>query len=336
MSLFDSMYLSKASKIMLATSTEATEANTPQEFFQEIWDKIVLFFKQDASGLVLKIILAIIFVVIVKYGIKFSNWLIYRSLSRVRKNKKNGLKLEPMDISIIYFIQGVVKFVVWTIVIFVVMAMFGADFSSLGTILAGAVAGITLSLQSLVSNFAYGVVIISTKMVRTGDYIYGNGFEGEIKAINMLYTTLQTVDGMKVIVPNNILATIPLKDESAVAIRNLRVNFRVTSSADVSLLRSQLVEEAKKDPRVIKDKPVVLYVTDLNETSFGLSLRVNVKNDDYWYTLFALNELVVKTLAKDGYPFSSTSLSVKSNDSVSGKALTFAKNPKLPSSDEKE
>lgn len=75
--------------------------------------------------------------------------------------------------------------------------MFNFDISSLGTILAGAVAGISLSLQSLISNFAYGVVIISSRMVKTNDYIIGEGYEGTIKSINMLFIILETVDGKK-------------------------------------------------------------------------------------------------------------------------------------------
>lgn len=324
-------------EIMNATEDGTTTGvGSVQQFFEEMWNTIVLFFQQDAAGLLLKIFLAIVFLILIRYGIKLSNWLIYRSLSRVRKSKKKGVRHEPMDVSIIYFIQGIFKFVVLTVVLFVILGMFGVDFTSLGTILAGAVAGITLSLQSLVSNFAYGVVIISSKMVKTGDYIYGSGFEGTIKSISMLFTTLETVDGMKVIVPNTIMATNPLQDETSAPIRNLRVNFRVVSTADIPLLRKQLTEEAKKDPRVLQDQPVSLLVTNLSETSLGLSLRVYVKNDDFWSTMFALNEVVANTLVKNKYALSSSNLSINTLDGEDKRTVEPSKNPKLPFSKEED
>lgn len=148
--------------------------------------------------------------------------------------------------------------------------MFNFDISSLGTILAGAVAGISLSLQSLISNFAYGVVIISSRMVKTNDYIIGEGYEGTIKSINMLFIILETVDGKKVFVPNEKVATSPLQDTSSVPVRSLRVDFRVSCSADIDVLRADLTEQCKHEKRIMQDKPIVLLATDLDGSSVGL------------------------------------------------------------------
>lgn len=188
--------------------------------------------------------------------------------------------------------------------------MFNFDISSLGTILAGAVAGISLSLQSLISNFAYGVVIISSRMVKTNDYIIGEGYEGTIKSINMLFIILETVDGKKVFVPNEKVATSPLQDTSSVPVRSLRVDFRVSCSADIDVLRADLTEQCKHEKRIMQDKPIVLLATDLDGSSVGLSLRVYVSNEEYWDELYSLNEIIAKTLRKYSYPLSQNALSI--------------------------
>lgn len=290
-----------------STPTQPTDVSN---FFQNMWSKIVDFFKNEATNLLLKIAIAILIIVLVYYLNKLIDHIIFKSLHRTRKKKKNGIEIEPLDVSVISFIQSVVKFVIWIIVVFILLSMFNFDISSLGTILAGAVAGISLSLQSLISNFAYGVVIISSRMVKTNDYIIGEGYEGTIKSINMLFIILETVDGKKVFVPNEKVATSPLQDTSSVPVRSLRVDFRVSCSADIDVLRADLTEQCKHEKRIMQDKPIVLLATDLDGSSVGLSLRVYVSNEDYWDELYSLNEIIAKTLRKYSYPLSQNALSI--------------------------
>lgn len=296
------------------SSTDNPSTPTPptdvSNFFQNMWSKIVDFFKNEATNLLLKIAIAILIIVLVYYLNKLIDHIIFKSLHRTRKKKKNGIEIEPLDVSVISFIQSVVKFVIWIIVVFILLSMFNFDISSLGTILAGAVAGISLSLQSLISNFAYGVVIISSRMVKTNDYIIGEGYEGTIKSINMLFIILETVDGKKVFVPNEKVATSPLQDTSSVPVRSLRVDFRVSCSADIDVLRADLTEQCKHEKRIMQDKPIVLLATDLDGSSVGLSLRVYVSNEDYWDELYSLNEIIAKTLRKYSYPLSQNVLSI--------------------------
>ena len=290
-----------------STPTQPTDASS---FFQNMWSKIVDFFKNEATNLLLKIAIAILVIVLVYYLNKLIDHIIFKSLHRTRKKKKNGLEVEPLDVSVISFIQSVVKFTIWIIVVFILLSMFNFDISSLGTILAGAVAGISLSLQSLISNFAYGVVIISSRMVKTEDYIIGEGYEGTIKSINMLFIILETVDGKKVFVPNEKVATSPLQDASSVPVRNLRVDFRVSCSADIDVLRADLTEQCKHEKRIMQDQPIILLATDLDGSSVGLSLRVYVSNEEYWDELFSLNEIIAKPLRKYSYPLSQNALSI--------------------------
>ncbi len=291
----------------LSTPTQPTDVSN---FFQNMWSKIVDFFKNEATSLLLKIAIAILVIVLVHYLNKLIDHIIFKSLHRTRKKKKNGIEIQPLDVSVISFIQSVVKFVIWIIVVFILLSMFNFDISSLGTILAGAVAGISLSLQSLISNFAYGVVIISSRMVKTDDYIIGEGYEGTIKSINMLFIILETVDGKKVFVPNEKVATSPLQDTSSVPVRSLRVDFRVSCSADIDVLRADLTEQCKHEKRIMQDRPIVLLATDLDGSSVGLSLRVYVSNEEYWDELYSLNEIIAKTLRKYSYPLSQNAFSI--------------------------
>lgn len=54
------------------------------------------------------------------------------------------------------------------------------------------------------------------------------------------------------------------------------------------------------DPRVLKDPAPVAVVSNLGESAITLSLRVWVKNADYWDVMFMFNEKARDALGKEG------------------------------------
>ena len=61
---------------------------------------------------------------------------------------------------------------------------------------------IGLSLQSSLSNFASGVLMLIFKPIRIGDFIEAGGTMGAVKEVGIFNTILTTPDNKKVIVPN--------------------------------------------------------------------------------------------------------------------------------------
>src|SRR6218665_869399 len=71
------------------------------------------------------------------------------------------------------------------------------------TIILGALGvGVGLGLQSVVSNFVGGVILIFERPVQIGDMIDSGSQSGRIKEIGLRTTRLQTKDGAEVIIPN--------------------------------------------------------------------------------------------------------------------------------------
>lgn len=65
-------------------------------------------------------------------------------------------------------------------------------------------------------------------------------------------------------------------------------------------MRKNILLAMADDPRVLKDPAPVAVVSNLGESAITLSLRVWVKNADYWDVMFMFNEKARDALGKEG------------------------------------
>ena len=97
-------------------------------------------------------------------------------------------------------------------VIALAMAQLGVDLQKI-TLVAGALSiGIGFGLQSVVSNFVSGLILLAERPIRVGDIINVKGEEGRVRRIHVRATEIETVDRASVIIPNSELITRVVKN----------------------------------------------------------------------------------------------------------------------------
>ena len=222
-------------------------------------------------------------------------WLINTLTSRVG----GLLASRHVDRTLRGFVGSLVNIILKILLLVSVASMIGIQTTSFVAAIGAAGLAIGLALQGSLSNFAGGVLILLFRPFKVGDWIEAQGVAGTVDSILIFHTVLRTGDNKRVIVPNGALSNGTITNYSAEPQRKVVFDVGVDYEADLKRAQAILLELAE-DPRVLRDPAPVAVVSNLGESAITLSLRVWVKNADYWDVVFLFNEKARDALGKHG------------------------------------
>lgn len=250
-----------------------------------IWDNLVKFLTTASADLALKIIGAIALLLV---GMKIIKLFIRLMDKALAKSK--------LDLGIQSFFQNAVSIMLRFILIISILMYLGVPAASFIAILSSAGLAIGLALQGSLSNFAGGLMILFFHPFRTGDFIKTANADGIVQNISIMYTTLKTLDGKKVVIPNSMLSNGVITDFSWYETRRVDISITADFKTDTGLMQQILLNAAKDNPLVLKDPEPAAYLETIQDGLLVFTLRCWVKNPDWWDTYLALTADVKQRL----------------------------------------
>ena len=240
-----------------------------------------------ALGVVLALLVFWIGTIVIK-------WI--RKLIRISMEKAN------VDKGVGQFVDSLVKFALYAILIFSIGSKFGLDTTSVAAALASCGVAIGLALQGSLSNFAGGVLILILKPFVVGDYIVedNKGREGTVTEIQLFYTKLLTVDNKTVIIPNGTLANTSLTNVTAQDKRRLDLTVGISYDADLKKAKELIAGLFAADEDILKEEGIDVFVDNLGESCVTIGARGWVKKEAYWTVKWRLTEAIKLTLDENG------------------------------------
>lgn len=235
----------------------------------------------DLTAFLLKIILCVFIYMIGK-----------KAIGSIVKTLRTMLSRSKMQTGAATFLISMVKILLYLILIFWIAVQFGVKESSVAALVASGGVAIGLALQGGLSNLAGGFLILLFQPFEIGDYIVAQGQEGTVHKIEILYTTLHTVDNRKVIIPNGNLANNVIVNATGAKQRKLDLTVGISYQDDISLAKNVLTNLIQNSEYVLKEEGFQVFVAELGESSVRMGLRCWVRTEQYMTALWDMNEQI--------------------------------------------
>ena len=209
----------------------------------------------------------------------------------IRKLLKKTLVNSKIDVSAVRFIDSFVKYALCFLLVIMTASWLGVDAASIVAVLGSAGVAIGLALQGSFSNFAGGVLLLILKPFSVGDYIKdGMGNEGIVKAIDVFYTHLTTVDNKVIVLPNGTLANGCITNFSGCKLRRVDIQVSIAYDEDIKKAKSVLENVLMQEEGVQQEQEKLVFVESLDESAVKLNVRCWAENDNYWSVKWKLTE----------------------------------------------
>jgi small-conductance mechanosensitive channel len=157
----------------------------------------------------------------------------------------------------------------------VLLQGYGVDVRSLAIAASVLGVGIGFGLQNIANNFVSGVLLNLERPIRPGDYVSVGGFEGVVLRIGGRSTTIRSVDGVLILIPNSkFLESDVVNWDLGDPRSRVHVPVGVAYGSDLARARRALLEAARGHPEVEPDPRPQVQMKGFGESSLDLELLV--------------------------------------------------------------
>ena len=189
-----------------------------------------------------------------------------------------------MSRSSVYTLSRLLHYIVMTVGFLLGLSAIGIDLSKFALFASALGVGVGFGLQTLVSNFIAGLMLLFEKSLKVGDYIeLESGISGEVREINIRSTVITTNDNIDIVVPNSVFVNGHVMNWTMRDVyRRIHVPFGVAYGSDKELVRKAVLEAANAVSHTLSNddgrKPQV-WLTGFGDSSLDFELIVWLTSD---------------------------------------------------------
>lgn len=194
-------------------------------------------------------------------------------VARIISNALNKvMRTRHIDATVADFLSALVRYGVIAFTLIAALGRVGVQTASVIAVLGAAGLAIGLALQGSLANLAAGVLLVTFRPFRTGEFI-DIGVMGTVQNVQIFSTTLKTADGKIVVVPNGKIISGNIVNFSREPVRRNEFIIGVAYDADVDQVIKLLQEVVEADDRVLKDMGIQIGLNELAASSLNFVVR---------------------------------------------------------------
>ena len=211
-------------------------------------------------------------------------------VARIVSNTVNRLMLaRKIDATVADFLSALVRYGIIAFTLIAALGRVGVQTASVIAVLGAAGLAVGLALQGSLSNLAAGVLLVMFRPFRAGEYVDLGGVAGTVLNVQIFSTTMRTVDGKIVVIPNGKIIAGNIINFSREPVRRNEFIIGVAYDSDIDLVKKILTDIIQSEDRILKDREMTVRLNELGASSINFVVRVWSNSSDlqrvYWDVL---------------------------------------------------
>lgn len=270
-------------------------------FMKEFFESVGNWFVDNWQPIVTTVAIIILGLILVKIILA----IVKRQLSKTKIEK-----------TIQSFVCSILKFVLYLILIFCIISSLGISITGLTVVFSAVSLAISLSLQDSLKNLVNGFVLISTSIIKQGDWVEIAGKEGSVLDVRMIYTVLKTADNKKILIPNSSVMSGSIVNFNTLGYRRVDLDFTIAYDSDVDKAK-QVIKDVIASCEMVYDDPAPSVVlSNLGDSSITITTKVWCSSEDYWDTKWYMIDNVFNELKRNNIsiPFNQLEVAIVDNN----------------------
>ena len=244
-------------------------------------------------------------IILLVIGFTVINW--------ITRKLKEWLLGRNIDFSVTGFLTSFLGIGLKILLLLAVAGMFGVETTSFIAILSALSLAVGLALQGNLGHFASGILLLTFRPFKVGDFVTADGYSGTVKEIQVFNTILTTLDNRLIIIPNGNVMGNAIENMTAQGSRRTDMTIGIGYDDDIDQARQVIAQVVEATPAVDLSKGYDIFVKTLNDSSVDFTVRVWAENANFWPAQFHITEQVKKEFDKAGIgiPFPQMDVHIK-------------------------
>lgn len=220
------------------------------------------------------------------------------------------------DRSLIHFLDKTVSIIAHGLVIVSALSAIGVSTTGLIAAFSAVAVGVAMSLKDSLGNIAGGILLLMSPRFSTGDYIAAGGDEGTVTNIDLLHTTVLTLDNKQVSIPNGVLINSHIINYSREEKRRVDITFPISYESDLKTAQKTAAEVIRKHPLTLtEEQEPFVRVSGYADSAVNLLIRVWCKTENYWDVYYDLTEQIRAAFDQNGVtiPYNRLEVQIREN-----------------------
>jgi small-conductance mechanosensitive channel len=178
------------------------------------------------------------------------------------------LPLTRMDSGMRDSVTSLVTYVGYVIVVALALSAIGVNLQQIAWVASALAVGIGFGLQAIVQNFVSGLILLTERPVRIGDWVSLGDIEGDVRRINVRATEILKGDRSTVIVPNAEFITKAVRNvthNSPLGVVQFKLPLPL--AADLERARDELLRAFRHHPDILRDPAPSVMIDGVEGTN---------------------------------------------------------------------